>query len=95
MIPIHELLNRIRWDPAFAQGSFELDYYGRVEDRLIRVPIARVQLTPGDHFTFQSADADGYPHDVPLHRVKDVYRDGERIWQRDHQAGPGMTVKPE
>ena len=29
MIPIHELLNRIRWDAEFAKGTFELGYYDR------------------------------------------------------------------
>ena len=84
MIPIHELLNRIRWDAAFAQGRFVLGYYDRVDDAVIRVPISRVQLTPGDHFAFQVTDDDGYTHEVPFHRVKDVYRNGELIWHRDH-----------
>ena len=34
MIPIHELLNRIRWDPEFAKGDFQLGYYDRAEDRI-------------------------------------------------------------
>jgi uncharacterized protein (UPF0248 family) len=84
MIPIHELLNRIPWDAAFAQGRFVLGYYDRVDDTVIRVPISRIQLTPGDHFAFQVTDADGTTHDVPFHRVKDVYRNGELIWHRDH-----------
>ena len=29
MIPIHELLNRVRWDPEFAKGNFQLGYYDR------------------------------------------------------------------
>lgn len=84
MIPIHELLNRIRWDAAFARGRFVLGYYDRVDDRVIEVPVNRVQLTPGDHFSFQVTDADGYTHEVPFHRVKDVYKDGELIWHREH-----------
>ena len=84
MIPIHELLNRIHWDAAFAQGRFVLGYYDRVDDTVIRVPISRIQLTPGDHFAFQVTDDDGITHDVPFHRVKDVYRNGELIWHRDH-----------
>jgi len=84
MIPIHELLNRIRWDAAFAQGRFVLGYYDRVDDAVIRVPISRVQLTPGDHFAFQVTDDDGYTHEVPFHRVKDVYKDGERTWDGEH-----------
>ncbi len=31
MTPIHELLNRIRWDPEFAQGEFQLGYYDKLE----------------------------------------------------------------
>lgn len=57
-------------------------YYDRVDDTVVRVPLERVQLTPGDHFAFQVIDADGYAHEVPFHRVRDVYRDGERIWHR-------------
>jgi uncharacterized protein (UPF0248 family) len=29
MIPIHKLLNRLRWDPNFAQSDFALGYYER------------------------------------------------------------------
>ena len=84
MTPIHELLNRIRWDAAFAQGRFVLGYYDRVDDAVIRVPISRVQLTPGDHFAFQVTDDYSYTHEVPFHRVKDVYKNGELIWHREH-----------
>ena len=34
MQPIHELLNRIQWDKAFAQASFMIGFYDRVEDIL-------------------------------------------------------------
>ena len=44
MIPIHELLNRIRWDPEFARGKFQLGYYDRAEDRIILVPFKEVSF---------------------------------------------------
>jgi hypothetical protein len=37
MIPIHELLNRIRCDPEFAKGTFQLGYYDRTENWIIMV----------------------------------------------------------
>lgn len=83
MTPIHELLNRIRWDEAYAKGDFVIGYYDRVEMKVILVPMARVQLDPADHFSFQVSDADGYAHAVPFHRVKEVYKDGRLIWHRD------------
>ena len=84
MIPIHELLNRIHWDAAFAQDRFVLGYYDRVDNKVIRLPFNRVQFLPGDPFSFQATDADGYTHDVPFHRVKDTCKDGELIWHREH-----------
>ena len=84
MIPIHELLNRIRWDAAYAKSRFMIGYYDRVEDKVIELPFEHIQLDPGDHFGFQAINADGLVHEVPFHRVKDVYRDGELIWHRAH-----------
>lgn len=82
MIPIHELLNRSRWDSEFARGSFELGYYDRVEDRVILVPFRAVNF-PGDApDTFQLTDAEGRIHRVPFHRVREVYKDAQRIWCR-------------
>ena len=31
MTPIHELLNRIRWDPEFGRGRFEIGFFDRHE----------------------------------------------------------------
>jgi len=82
VVPIHELLNRLRWDPAFARGGFVLGYYDRVADRVIRVPASRITLMPGEHFSFQLSDADGHTRDIPFHRVREVYKDGALIWHR-------------
>ena len=85
MIPIHELLNRIRWDPQFGLGRFAVGYYDRVLDRVIVVPFREIHFETGDHFAFQFIDAEGETHNVPLHRIRDVYKNGERIWHRaDH-----------
>lgn len=54
MIPIHELLNRIRWDGAYAQGDFVIGYYDRAEQKIIRVPLQQIHFTPGDHFFSRS-----------------------------------------
>lgn len=55
MIPVHELLNRIRWDKEFGQGRFEIGFFDRYED---------------------------VTHRVAFHRIREVYRDGERIGHR-------------
>ncbi|SEO83655.1 DUF504 domain-containing protein [Nitrosovibrio sp. Nv6] len=83
MIPIQELLNRIRWDDSFAKGDFVIGYYDRVDEIVIQVPLHQIHFTPGDHFFFQITDRDGRIHEIPFHRVREVYKNKELIWHRD------------
>lgn len=84
MTPIHELLNRIHWDKEFGQGDFVIGYYDRVADRIVRVSLREIFFEPGDHFSFDLLDHDGVLHSIPLHRIKEVYKDKELIWHREH-----------
>ncbi|MDH3980746.1 MAG: DUF504 domain-containing protein [Gammaproteobacteria bacterium] len=84
MMPIHELLSRIRWDKTFGQANFEIGYYDRIEDRIIRVPMREIFFEPSDHFAFDLYDHEGELHNIPLHRVKQVFRNDELIWHREH-----------
>lgn len=80
--PIHEVLSRIRWDPSFGRGRFELGYWDRVSRQVVRIPLERVQVEPADHFALRVMDAAGRSVSIPYHRVVAVLRDGALIWQR-------------
>ncbi len=82
MIPIQELLNRIRWDEEFGKGEFRVGYYDRLEDRIIKVPFDELILDRGDHFAFQIRAGHGELCSIPFHRVRTVYKDGQLIWER-------------
>ena len=82
MTPIHELLSRIRWDSEFARGNFELGYLDRVEGRVIVVPFRELDFPEDDPQVFRLMDAGGRSHRVPFHRVREIYKDGRRIWHR-------------
>ena len=82
MIAIHELLNRIRWDPEFAKGNFELGYYDRTENRIFLVPLKDLTFPEESPSTFQLVDLEGRMHRVPFHRVREVFKDAQRIWHR-------------
>ncbi len=88
MIPIQELLHRIRWDPEFGRARFVIGYYDRVAGRIVRVPFDDIRLDPKDRFAFQALDEEGYAHSVPLHRVREVFRDGVLIWERRPDRSP-------
>lgn len=82
MIPIQELLSRMRWDPAFKHAEIVVGYYDRVDKQIVKVPLARIEFAGDSHSAFEAIAADGSVHSVPYHRVREVYRDGELIWQR-------------
>ena len=85
MMPVHEMLNRIRWDPEFAKGNFELGYYDRAEGRVILISLKEVAFPDDSPQTFQISDAEGKIHRIPFHRVREVYKDSQRVW---HRPGP-------
>lgn len=86
MIPIQDLLNRIRWDPEFSQSEFAVGYYDRVAKSIVKVPFRRIAFSAGEHFCFEAVEDDGSVHSVPLHRVREVWRDGRLIWSRETRA---------
>jgi uncharacterized protein (UPF0248 family) len=78
---IRELLSKIRWDEDFGRAAFELGYWDRVEERVVRAPFASLEFAPeSSSFTF--FDAEGRRRSVPLHRVRCVWRNNEIIWSR-------------
>ena len=84
MTPIRQLLNRIHWDQTFSQADFLIGYLDRIENRIIRAGLREIRFPEDTPDSFEVLDAEGQRHRVPFHRVKEVYRNGERIWQRTH-----------
>ncbi len=93
MTPIQDLLHRIRWDPRFARSEFVIGYYDRSTRGIVRVPLRHVNFASGERFFFEAIEDDGSAHEVPLHRVRELWRDGELIWQRKSaaKAKPGTV----
>ena len=83
MITIRELLNRIRWDREYGRGDFAIGYFDRFEQRIIVVPLGEVRFHVGEHVSLVLFDTAGAPLSIPLHRVFEVYRNGELIWHRE------------
>lgn len=83
MIPIHELLKRIEWDDEFGHAEFIIAYHDRFEDGLIKVPLKQLFFDREDHFDFELVDDMGITRIIPLHRIREVYRNGKLIWHRE------------
>ena len=82
MEPIWELLNRIRWDARFGFARFVIGYEDHVARAVVKVPFEHIHFDPGDRFAFEVVGEDGTVRSIPLHRVREVYRNGELIWHR-------------
>jgi uncharacterized protein (UPF0248 family) len=82
VIPIRALLDRVRWDPEFSKSEFAVGYYDRIAGGIVKVPFRRIHFAPGERFSFDAVEDDGSVHAVPLHRVREVWRDGKLIWHR-------------
>ena len=82
MIPIQDLLHRIQWDSEFGRAAFQVGYVDRVAGDTVRVPFGDVRLEHGQLVVLNAFDEDGSPATIPLHRVREVWRDGQLVWQR-------------
>ena len=50
MIPIQDLLNRIRWDEPFPTGYFVIGYHDRISGEIVQVPLQDVEFVPRQPF---------------------------------------------
>jgi hypothetical protein len=53
-----------------------------LENRIIMVPLRELTFPEESPSTFQLVDPEGQVHRVPFHRVREVYKDAQRIWRR-------------
>ena len=82
MLPIQDLLNRIRWDREFGGSFFEIGYLDHVQRSIVRVPFRNVRFEQESRFAFEFEDGEGETRSIPFHRIREVYRDGILIWKR-------------
>lgn len=76
-----EILTRIRWDSGYGKGRFEVACLDRFSDRLERFPFDPDTLQPGSRELVCRGEEGRLLH-IPLHRIREIYRDGELIWRR-------------
>ena len=82
MIPIQDILNRIRWDENFGTGNFLIGYEDRMAGKIITVSFQKILFPPGDHFFIQVVSSDQERISIPYHRIRQVWKNGVIIWQR-------------
>lgn len=82
VIPLQDLLHRIRWDAEFGAARFEVAYQDHLRREPARVPLDPLGIPHGKGFFVPVPSPDGELCEIPLHRIRAVWRDGVLIWQR-------------
>lgn len=77
MIPIQELLNKIKWDPREKPEQYSLVYLDL--GRLVEIPYKEVTIEGADMIIKK----EGKRVEIPLHRIRQVKKAGVVVWSRE------------
>jgi uncharacterized protein (UPF0248 family) len=77
MIYIGDLLNKIRWDEKVKPDEYTLVYFDRVAEKGFEVKFTAISRE-GNFFV---VIRDGHKTMIPLHRIRQVKRQGKVIWE--------------
>ena len=78
MQPIHELLNKIKWDKRENPNEYFIFYYDRILKKLIQIPYNKIKRIEGSFMVLDNEDESN----VPLHRIKKAEKDNIVFWER-------------
>jgi len=79
MISIIDLINKIKWDKKEHPEDYTIAYKDRIKKELIEIPYTKIKKLEG---AFMIIDQDNEETNIPTHRIKQVKKKGEIIWQR-------------
>mgnify|MGYP001602213330 CR=1 FL=1 len=78
MIPIKDLLNKIRWDKRENPEEYTLFYFDRILNKLVSVPYKKIKRLEGSFMVLDNEEETN----IPLHRIKKVTKNNVVVWER-------------
>ena len=78
MIPIQDLLNKIKWDKREAPEQYSIFYFDRILKNLIEISYARIKRIEGSFMVLDNIEESN----IPLHRIKKVMKNEVVVWER-------------
>ena len=78
MIPIKDLINKIKWDKRENMHDYSIFYFDRILKKLIRIPYTKIKRLEGTFMVIDNEEES----DIPLHRIKKVTKNNAVVWER-------------
>jgi uncharacterized protein (UPF0248 family) len=82
MIPILELLNKIKWDKREIPSGYKIGYLDKIQNKIIFIEYEKMSFEDGNKFNFSCRDDEGNLHEIPFHRIRQVKNKDKIIWER-------------
>ena len=78
MIPIKDLLNKIKWDKRENPKEYSIFYFDRILKKLIQIPYTKIKRVEGSFMVLNNEEESN----IPLHRIKKVMKKDVVMWER-------------
>lgn len=75
MIPIKDLLNKIKWDEKENPQDYEVVYIDRILQQEVKIKFKEISQIENNFMIIDEAS-------IPLHRITKVYKKGKLVWER-------------
>ncbi len=79
MMPIIDLLNKIKWDKKEKPEDYEIIYFDRILGKQMTMPYTKIQALEDPFMVLR--DKAGEVR-IPLHRIQEVKKKSKTIWKR-------------
>ncbi len=79
-----DILNKIKWDKSEEPEKTFVFYYDRILDKFVRVPFTSIKDIGKNFITIEK---EGEEAEIPVHRIREVRRNGNLIWKRGKDQG--------
>ena len=79
MIPIKDLINKIKYDAREKPGEYVFYYYDRIQEGLKELKFFDIKRMEGN---FLVVDRGSKEVEIPMHRIRKVKRKGKVVWER-------------
>lgn len=79
MITIFDLLNKIKWDKKENPKDYKIIYFDRIENKEKELKFTNIKEIGKEFLTVITNEKE---IQLPLHRIKKVYKKNTCIWKR-------------